>query len=155
MTLELGRLTDRKPPYKYSALTRVGFSDTDAQGIVYYGRYLPFFDLARVEYLRHLGLPFYANEDCQFVMRAASVEYHAPARFDDLLEVFVRTRRIGRTSVTTAFSVHRVDDDVLMCVAEQTSVFVDLAARHPVVIHEDFRAPVRAFEGTDLEEAAA
>ena len=141
MTLELGRLTDRKPPFKYSALTRVGFSDTDAQGIVYYGRYLPFFDLARVEYLRHLGLPFYANEDCQFVMRAASVEYHAPARFDDLLEVFVRTRRIGRTSVTTAFSVH--------------SVFVDLAARHPVVIHEDFRAPVRAFEGADLDEAAA
>ena len=34
----------------------MGFSDTDAQGIVYYGRYLPYFDLARVEYHRHLGL---------------------------------------------------------------------------------------------------
>ena len=55
MALELGRVTDRKPPFKYSALTRVGFSDTDAQGIVYYGRYLPYFDTARVEYLRHLG----------------------------------------------------------------------------------------------------
>ncbi len=47
MTLELGRVSDRKPPFKYSALTRVGFSDTDAQGIVYYGRYLPYFDLSR------------------------------------------------------------------------------------------------------------
>ena len=54
--IELGRPTDRKPPFKFSAFTRVGFSDTDAQGIVYYGRYLPYFDLARVEYLRHLGL---------------------------------------------------------------------------------------------------
>ena len=42
--------------YAFSTRTRVGFSDTDAQGIVYYGRYNPYFDLARVEYLRSLGL---------------------------------------------------------------------------------------------------
>ena len=54
-SLELGRVTDRRPPFKYSALARVWFSDTDAQGIVYYGRYLPYFDHARVEYHRHLG----------------------------------------------------------------------------------------------------
>ena len=110
---------------------------------------MPFFDLARVEYTRHLGLPFNDHDGCQFVMRAASVEYHAPARFDDLLEVFVRTR------VTTAFAVYRVDDDVLMCVAEQTLVLVDLAARRPVSIQEAYRAPVRGFEGTHLEETAA
>ena len=56
MTIELGHVTDRKPPFKYASFTRVGFSDTDAQGIVYYGRYLPYFDVARVEYHRHLGL---------------------------------------------------------------------------------------------------
>ena len=44
-----GHATGRRPPFKYSAFTRVGFSDTDAQGIVYYGRYLPYFDMARVE----------------------------------------------------------------------------------------------------------
>ena len=38
------------------SLARVWFSDTDGQGVVYYGRYLPYFDYARVEYLRHLGL---------------------------------------------------------------------------------------------------
>ncbi len=71
MTLELGRVTDRKPPFKYSALARVGFSDTDAQGIVYYGRYMPFFDVARVEYTRHLGLVISHADEQQFVMRAA------------------------------------------------------------------------------------
>jgi acyl-CoA thioester hydrolase len=154
MTLELGRLTGRKPPFKYSALARVGFSDTDAQGIVYYGRYLPYFDLARVEYTRHLGLLFHAFGDRQFVMRATAVEYHAPARFDDLLEVFVRTKRIGRTSVTTAFAAYRLEDDALMCTAEQTLVFVDLAVRRPVPIPDAYRGPVRAFEGADLEEVA-
>jgi acyl-CoA thioesterase FadM len=45
-TPELGRVTARRPPFKYSALARVWFSDTDAQGVVYYGRYLPYFDHA-------------------------------------------------------------------------------------------------------------
>ena len=45
--------------YAFSTRTRVGFSDTDAQGIVYYGRYNPYFDLARVEYLRALGVLFH------------------------------------------------------------------------------------------------
>jgi len=95
---ELGRLTSRRPPFKYSALTRVWFSDTDAQGVVYYGRYLPYFDHARTEYHRHLG-PLHVDGS-EFVMRASNVEYHAPARFDDLLECFVRVSRLGRTSVT-------------------------------------------------------
>ena len=69
--MNLGQPTDRKPPFKYSALTRVGFSDTDAQGIVYYGRYLPYFDDARVEYLRHLGLLDADLAACEFVMRAS------------------------------------------------------------------------------------
>jgi hypothetical protein len=74
---ELGRVTDRKPPFKYSAIARVWFSDTDAQGIVYYGRYLPYFDHARTEYHRHLGGsgPWIAGRD--FVMRASTVEYLA------------------------------------------------------------------------------
>jgi acyl-CoA thioester hydrolase len=154
VTLELGRLTDRRPPFKYSALARVGFSDTDAQGIVYYGRYMPYFDLARVEYMRHLGLRFEAHGEHQFVMRATTVEYHAPARFDDLLEVFVRARRIGRTSLTTAYAVHRVDDDELMCEAEQTAVYVDLAQRRAVPVPDVYREPIRGLEGDDLEEAA-
>lgn len=154
MSLELGRVTDRKPPFKYSALARVGFSDTDAQGVVYYGRYMPFFDTARVEYVRHLGLLVPAFAGRQFVMRALQVEYHAPALFDDLLEVFVRTRRIGRTSVTTSYAAYRADDDTLLCVADETAVLVELAHRRPVAIPEEYRRPVRTFEGTDLEEAS-
>ena len=105
--MNLGRPTDRKPPFKFSSLTRVGFSDTDAQGIVYYGRYLPYFDDARVEYHRHLELLAFDHGPSEFVMRASNVLYEAPARFDDLLEVFVRVDRIGRTSVTYDPSTNR------------------------------------------------
>jgi acyl-CoA thioester hydrolase len=151
--VNLGRPTDRKPPFKFSAFTRVGFSDTDAQGIVYYGRYLPYFDLARVEYHRHLALLEREVGDEEFVMRASTVVYEAPARFDDLLEVFVRTKRIGRTSMTNEYCAYRVDDDVLMCTAEQTLVLVSVADRRPTAVPDEYRMAIAAFEGADLELA--
>jgi acyl-CoA thioester hydrolase len=150
--VQLGQPTGRKPPFKFSAFTRVGFSDTDAQGIVYYGRYLPYFDHARVEYHRHLGLLDLDLGDAQFVLRACTVLYEAPARFDDLLEVFVRTKRIGRTSVTDAYAAYRLDDDVLMCTAEQTLVLVELDDRRPTPVPDAYRRTVAGFEGADLEQ---
>lgn len=149
--VNLGNPTDRKPPFKFSAFTRVGFSDTDAQGIVYYGRYMPYFDLARVEYHRYLGL---LRQDVGvegLVMRAASVLYEAPARFDDLLEVFIRTKRIGRTSLTSSYSAYRVDDDVLMCTADLTFVLISARNRRPTPIPDDYRRAIADFEGADLE----
>ena len=144
-----------RPPFKFSARTRVGFSDTDAQGIVYYGRYLPYFDLARVEYHRHLDLlPEHAGDE-QFVMRASTVEYYAPAVFDDLIEVFIRIRRIGRTSATYECAAYRVEDDLLMVTAEQTLVLVDLEERRAAAIPDWYREAIRSFEGDDLEIAAA
>ncbi|HEY5693022.1 MAG TPA: thioesterase family protein [Gaiellaceae bacterium] len=140
-----------KPPFKFSAPTRVGFSDTDAQGIVYYGRYNPYFDLARVEYLRSLGLLQQRGEAGNFVMRANDVEYFAPAVFDDEIEVFVRVARIGRTSVTFAFAAYRVPDDALMVTAHQTLVYVDLAERKACLVPDSFREPVLAFEGDDVD----
>ena len=151
--MTLGQPTAARPPFKFSAFTRVGFSDTDAQGIVYYGRYLPYFDHARVEYARHLRLLEAELGECEFVMRALAVVYEAPAVFDDLLEVFVRTKRIGRTSVTSEFAAYRVADDVLMCTAEQTLVLVDLGERRPTAIPESYRRVVADFEGADLELA--
>ncbi|TMM25619.1 MAG: acyl-CoA thioesterase [Actinobacteria bacterium] len=120
--LELGRASNRKPPFKYSSLTRVGFSDTDAQGIVYYGRYLPYFDTAL-----------------------------APASFDDLIEVFIRVSRIGRTSVTYDFAAYKVENDVLMVTANQTLVLVDLDERKACPIPDWYRVAIGDFEGEDLE----
>ena len=139
-----------RPPFKFSAKTRVGFSDTDAQGIVYYGRYMPYFDLARVEYHRHLDMIRADPRGEQFVMRAMTVEYHAPARFDDEIEVDVRVRRIGTSSVTYEFAAY-LAGDVLAVTATQTAVLVDLAEHKPCPVPDWWREKIRAFEGDDLE----
>jgi acyl-CoA thioester hydrolase len=139
-------LTDRRPPFRFANRSRVGFDETDAQGIVYYGRYMPYFDRARVEYLRFLSLLERGPGQADFVMRAQSVEYHAPARFDDELEVFVRVTRIGRTSLSWAFAAYDVADGDLLATAEQTMVHIDLASRRPRPVPDSYRATVTHFE---------
>jgi acyl-CoA thioester hydrolase len=148
---ELGRVTNERRPFKYSALARVWFSDTDAQGVVYYGRYFPYFDHARTEYHRHLepGVAWGAG-DSEFVMRASNIEYHAPARFDDLIEVFVRVSRIGSSSMTYEGAAYRLPEGTLLVSVSQTLVLVDLAQRRPTPVPEALRARIRAFEGDDL-----
>jgi len=139
-----------RPPFKFSARTRVGFSDTDAQGIVYYGRYNPYFDLARVEYLRSIG-QLHREAEGDFVMRANDVEYFAPARFDDELEIYARVSRIGRTSITFQFAAYKMPEDTLLVTAHQTLVYVDLEERKALLVPDDYRAKVVEFEGDDVE----
>jgi acyl-CoA thioester hydrolase len=145
--IELGHASDRKPPFRYAAYTRVGFSETDAQGVVYYGRYLPYFDLARTEYHRHLGRV--TLEGVDFAMRATTVEYLAPARFDDLLEVFVRVARIGTTSITYDHAAYRIDEDgsdTLVATSSATLVCIALDERRAVPVPDLFRDRVASFD---------
>ncbi len=140
-----------EPPFKFSATTRVGFSDTDAQGIVYYGRYLPYFDLARVEYHRHLDMLVTERQTREFVMRAMAIEYHAPASFDDPIEVDVRIARIGTSSVTYEFAAY-LPGPTLAVTASQTMVLIDLADHRPCPVPDWWREKIRAFEGSDLDD---
>jgi acyl-CoA thioester hydrolase len=126
--------------YAFATRTRVAFSDTDAQGVVYYGRYNPYFDLARGEYLRSLGL-LHRKLGGEFVMRANDVEYFAPARFDDELDIHVRVARIGQTSMTFEFAAFNVPDGTLLVTAHQTLVYIDHEGRRPIRIPDEYRAP--------------
>ncbi len=126
--------------YSFSVRTRVAFSDTDAQGVVYYGRYNPYFDLARAEWLRSLGLLHHRYRDSEFVMRANDVEYFAPARFDDELEIHVRAS-FGRTSMTFEFAAFKMPEETLLVTAHQTLVFIERATRRPIPIPDDYREP--------------
>jgi acyl-CoA thioester hydrolase len=91
------------------------------------------------------------EEGHEFVMRACTIEYFAPAVFDDLIEVYVRMARIGRTSATYELAAYRARDDVLMVTAAQTLVLVDLERRKAVPIPEVYKEAVRAFEGDALQ----
>ena len=82
---------------------RVYWEDTDAGGIVFYANYLKFFERARTEWLRSLGLQQQALREAtggMFVVTDTQVRYLRPARLDDLLLVTARVRDAGRASLT-------------------------------------------------------
>jgi acyl-CoA thioester hydrolase len=81
---------------------RVYYEDTDAAGIVYHSVYLEFAERARTEMLRCLGLDhatLRARLGVVFTVRRCSINYRAPARLDDLLEIATRVVRLGGASL--------------------------------------------------------
>jgi acyl-CoA thioester hydrolase len=89
---------------------RVYWKGTDAGGIVFYANYLKFFERARTEWLRALGIEqqrLREAEGAMFVVSATDVRYLRPARLDDLLLVTAQVREAGRASLTIAQSARR------------------------------------------------
>ena len=84
---------------------RVYWEDTDAGGVVFYANYLKFFERARTEWLRALGVSQQALRDSTgaiFIVTDTSVRFRAPARLDDELRVTVFLRQRGTASMTIA-----------------------------------------------------
>ncbi|MEW5885345.1 MAG: tol-pal system-associated acyl-CoA thioesterase [Pseudomonadota bacterium] len=82
---------------------RVYWEDTDAGGIVFYANYLKFFERARTEWLRSLGLEQQRLREQTggvFVVSETALRYQRPARLDDLLQVSARVTELGRATLT-------------------------------------------------------
>jgi acyl-CoA thioester hydrolase len=84
-------------------------------------------------------------------MRANDVEYFAPARFDDELEIYVRVSRIGKTSVTFEFAAYKIPEDMLLVTAHQTLVHIDLNERKASHVPDAYRQTIASLEGDDVE----
>ncbi len=90
-------------PVLFQHRLRVYWEDTDAGGVVFYANYLKFFERARTEWLRALGVGQQALREATgaiFVVTDTAVRYRAPARLDDELLVTVALRSRGTASMT-------------------------------------------------------
>lgn len=118
---------------------RVYYEDTDAGGIVFYANYLKFFERARTEWLRAAGISqqqLAAEHQCMFVVKNASIDYHAPAKLDDSLEISVQVNKLGRASVVFTQEAWRHDgrDAVLLCTGSVRVGCIDTVLLRPVQI---------------------
>jgi acyl-CoA thioester hydrolase len=140
---------------KFSTEIRVRLPETDSLGVVYHGCFLTYFDVARMDYLRGLGLleKFRKGESLNLVVHA-SADFRSPARFDEVLVVHVRVRRIGETSVHFEFRVVLKTDGRLVAEGRSVHSFIDSATWQPMRVPDEFRAAVQAFEGSPLDEKA-
>ena len=90
------------PPIAFRHPLRVYWEDTDAGGVVFYANYLKFFERARTEWLRALGIGqqrLMAEDGLMFVVADTALRYLRPARLDDLLEITVAVAEAGRASL--------------------------------------------------------
>ena len=98
---------------RFTCDIRVYWEDTDAGGIVFYANYLKFFERARTEWLRSLGVSQQSLKEKtggMFVVSESSLKYHQPARLDDVLIVSTELLEVGRASLLLAQSAMRHPD---------------------------------------------
>jgi len=118
---------------------RVYWEDTDAGGIVFYANYLKFFERARTEWLRQLGLGQQALREQtggMFVVSDCALRYRQSARLDDLLLVTAAPVEIGKASLTIAQSAllkpqQPGSEPVLLCEGSIRIGWVDAATLRP------------------------
>ncbi len=114
---------------------RVDWEDTDAGGIVFYANYLKFFERARTEWLRALGIGQHALREetgGMFVVSETAVKYHRPAKLDDQLRVTATLAEGGRASLVIAQQAWL--GDTLLCEGTIRIGWVDAAAMKPARI---------------------
>src|SRR6476469_2976797 len=92
----------RKSDFRFFHRLRVRWAEIDAQKIVFNAHYLMYFDTAIAGYWRAMAMPYaqtmeYLGGD--LFVRKATVEYHGSARYDDVLDIGVRSARIGNSSI--------------------------------------------------------
>ena len=123
---------------------RVYWEDTDAGGIVFYANYLKFFERARTEWLRSLGIQQQQLKDetgGMFVVAETSVKYMRPARLDDELIVTARLLQSGRASMTIQQEV--LLKNTVLCQGTIRIGWVDVASLQPSRIPQNIIESLR------------
>lgn len=122
---------------------RVYYEDTDAGGVVYHSNYISYMERARTEFLREHGLSVREMHDMGIIFPVVAIEvnFRAPARLDDLLEVRTQIAELRNSSFVAAQQVVRKEDGKLLVDAKVTLACVSpeiKARRLPSEIRELF-----------------
>ncbi len=110
-----------------SATLRVRYAETDAMGVAYHSNYLVWFELGRTEFCRVKGFPYREWEEAGVFLPAveARCRYKHPARYDDLLEVYVSISGLTPFTLTFSYRIIRPQDGRLVAEGETKHGFCD------------------------------
>ena len=140
---------------KFTIEERVRWGDVDAAGIIFYGSYIRFFEIAETELFRAVGLPYgVVFDELNIWLPRVHLEcdFHRAAQLDDLLEVSVWVGKIGTTSLRLNFEVRRKDrDDKIEEKLIATAHFVLVSTRRdnlqPVPVPGELRRALEPYTG--------
>lgn len=142
----------RVPDFTFVHELRVRWSECDPQNVVFNAKYFEYFDVATTEYWRAIGLRYpedlLATGGDLFAVKATA-EFHAPARYDDVLALRTRCARLGRSSMRFESGIWRGDEHLTS--GELVYVYADVTARASRPLPESVVAAVTRFERTPPE----
>lgn len=118
--------------YTHSTQLRVRYGETDQMGYVYYGNYAVYFEVARVEALRHLGMSYKQLEQQGIMMPVLehTSRYLQPATYDELLTIVATIKELPRSRITFYYEIYN-ENDQLIHTGETQLVFLKAATMRP------------------------
>lgn len=120
---------------------RVRYGECDAQKVVFNARYADYIDLSTVEFLRALGFgDALVNGILDYQLVKLALEWKAPARFDQVLELSVSTKRLGNTSFTISTEFRVAGKALVIANGETVYVLVDAHTLRKKPLPADLRA---------------
>lgn len=124
---------------------RVRYGETDQMGVVYHAEYLVYCEIGRTELIRTLGMTYADMEarGCLLAVSEASVRFHAPARYDDLLRVETRLTDLRSRAVTFDYVIQHGESRARIASARTQLVAIDRDGR-PVTLPPDIRTSLHA-----------
>jgi acyl-CoA thioester hydrolase len=118
--------------YTHSTKIRVRYSETDQMGYVYNGNYATYYEIARVEMLRSLGMTYVQMEQSGVMMPLLDLhcKFIKPAYYDQELTIKVTVNDIPGVRITFHYEIYN-DDDALINIGSTILVFFDMVAKKP------------------------
>ena len=140
-----------KSDFKFQTSLRLRWMECDAQRIVFNGAYMDYLEVGQAEYFRNLGFSIYKIARRDYFDSAVvkvEIEYKAPARVDDMLDLYVRVSRIGNTSLTLNIEIYPQGSETLLTTIQSVYVgyHAESGATRPVP--DEMRELINNFEET-------
>lgn len=129
--------------YRATTQLRVRYGETDQMGVVYHGNYALYFEIARTESLRQIGVTYLSLEENGVMMPVVnlSMNYKKPAKYDDLLSITALFHTMPTARAVIDYEVHNEAGE-LLCTGTSTLAFVDMKTnritRCPDILLEKF-----------------
>ncbi len=140
-----------KKDFKFRTPVRVRWMEGDAQGIVFNGAYLGYLEIAQAEYFRNLGFSIYRIARAGYFDSAVvktTLEFKAPARVDQMLDLYARVAAIGTTSLTLEVEIYPQDSEQLLTTIHAVYVGYIPQTGETRPVPAEIRALVDHFEAT-------
>lgn len=132
--------------YTHSTKVRVRYGETDQMGYVYYGNYAEYYEVARVEMLRSLGMDYASMEASGVMMPVLELncKYIKPARYDQEITIKTTIQDLPGVRIHFKYELFNADEE-LINIGTTTLVFVDMAKNRPCQPPADFLDRLKAF----------